>query len=1240
MTPTRRFWGRSVEWALILAAAGTFAPAVAHAQLTPAEMGRITEEIAEAGRLQSQGKNEQAIQILEKTLTRVSPEIAPTDPTIGVLKTSLGSLYGFANQFKKAEAMLREAIAVADAQPDRGVAFRFKATDGLVQMLQVQSRQNEALPICEQALKAAETLLGPEDPQTAMTRQILANLYLFTKRPDAALPLGRRALAWAEARHGAEDPQTIHSRNTVAMALLHSGQPREALPLFEASVKIARKRLPPGDQFRTTALSGLAACYQSLGRDKEAQEIANEAGGGALSRPDANPHQVVEALNIKAVTAMSRGQHAEAEQCYKEALKIAQEKLGVDHTGTGSILTNLSQLYIRMGRYAEAESLVRDSLSVLEKRSGPRTVATAMALNNLASVYHSTARYDECLPLLERARAILEHELEPGHPQIASIRHNLAMFYSETGQDQKAVELIEQSLANVERRLGPEHPAVGTILVNLGASYASLIQYGKAEAAFRRASAIFQKIEPGSDDAASADRALSEFCRLRGNFSEAESLARRSIDAFTARLGSEHPSTTTALDNLAALLAAQGRTAEAAEVTDAARRSRRSFLLKTLPAYPEDDQMTLITSGERSSLDSALTLAIERHSEPGVAAKSAEWVLNSKALTATAMARRGTLTRAARSPATASIATELDSVRNRLATLAFARPGIEEAGTAPSGEDYKSLEARERELSRQLGLTFGQPEDVDRWVGLSEVRAKLPADAVLVEFARVRLSVFATKEIFKKGLAGPQYVAWVIPAAGRGEVKLIDLGAAAPIERAVSEANRLLQPDPARPILPGDEAGAEKQALAALGAVGELLIKRLGPELETTHRWVISPDSALWLVPWSALPIGEGRYAVERHLIHLAISGRDLLTASEATEATPPAIFADPDYDLAPAQVVATASKALGGTASTAPPTAFATARDAFTFEHFERLPGTRKEAGTIGPLMATYAGRDPLVFVDGSASETVFKGLRGPRAVVLSTHGFFVASPEPVDDPQSPFAGVIPPRRPRATIQNPLLRCGLILAGCNNRAKTPSIAQADDGVLTGLEIASADLRGTELAVLSACRTGLGDVRVGEGVAGLRQAFQVAGVRGVVASLWSVQDLESFQLMSAFFYGLAARRGPATSLRDAQLALIADRRSRLKSAHPTFWAAFTLTGFPGASWQDETLAEIGSPNLPPIPKLIPDIDLADASKMVSPVTGLPEAGNPWVDSTIVVVLLAAGGWAARWWWRFGAPGRS
>ena len=142
---------------------------------------------------------------------------------------------------------------------------------------------------------------------------------------------------------------------------------------------------------------------------------------------------------------------------------------------------------------------------------------------------------------------------------------------------------------------------------------------------------------------------------------------------------------------------------------------------------------------------------------------------------------------------------------------------------------------------------------------------------------------------------------------------------------------------------------------------------------------------------------------------------------------------------------------------------------------------------------------------------------------------------------------------------ENPLLLSGLAMAGANRRAAAS--ADEEDGILTAEEVASLNLDGVEWAVLSACDTGLGEIKAGEGVFGLRRAFQVAGARTVIMSLWSVEDRAAMQWMRALYEG-RLRRGldTAEAVRAASLTVLAERRARGQSTHPFFWAGFVAAG--------------------------------------------------------------------------------
>jgi CHAT domain-containing protein len=258
-------------------------------------------------------------------------------------------------------------------------------------------------------------------------------------------------------------------------------------------------------------------------------------------------------------------------------------------------------------------------------------------------------------------------------------------------------------------------------------------------------------------------------------------------------------------------------------------------------------------------------------------------------------------------------------------------------------------------------------------------------------------------------------------------------------------------------------------------------------------------------------------------------------------------VLADPDFDLGLEKARAEAKRLLGALEE---PTR--SLSGVLRLGRVQRLPGTAAEAKAITPSLAGYTGAAPRIFTRAQALEAVFRRTRHPRVLVLCTHGFFLPDQE-VNRDDGGTSGV--KRVPRW--ENPLLRCGLLLAGCNNAARATA---GDDGVLTGLEVVGTDLRGCELVVLSACDTGVGAVQSGEGVSGLRQAFQLAGAQAVVSTLWQVPDQPSALLMSLFFKNLSKGQSKAEALRSAKLTLIEERRDDFAAAHPFFWAAFTLTG--------------------------------------------------------------------------------
>ena len=922
---------------------------------------------------------------------------------------------------------------------------------------------------------------------------------------ERAIPLATRA-------YGAEHPNTATLMNNLAEMDISLGRYAEAEPLAKRSLQIRETKLGQDHPAVAISLNLLAWLYWNTGRYAEAEPLLKRGLRSSEARLGQDHPEVATSLNNLAQLYVSMGRYAEAEPLYRRSLQIREAKLGQDHPDVANSLNNLGLLYQAMGQYTRAEPLYRRSLDIREARLGKDHPAVGTALNNLAYLYYDMREYGKAEPLFRRSLAIREKQLGKDHPDVANSLNNLAGVYYDTGAYDQAESLLRRSLQIREDKLGKDHPDVAVTLNNLGLLYCDMGQPGQAEP-----------------------------------------LLRRSLDIRVAKLGKDHPDVALNLNGLAELYASQGRWDEAAAAADRERRAVRRHVARTLPVLAESEQLTFLRHTDEKPFHVAQSLGLARRREADTVALSAGWVLNGKAVAQESLAQRALLARDRHDPATASLSQQLLAVRRELAglTLAAPRPGQEEQRR----RQLDQLAQQEQDLARRLAQAGGTGR-AEPWIELADVRKALSADAVLVEVSRFDVYNFQARGQEKRWL-GPHYAAWVIPPAGKGDVRLIDLGPADPIDTAVQAVRQALRAAP-KALRQQGEPDSEKELRRPLEALAHQLLPPLAEALDSAKEWVVSPDASLWLVPWAALPLADGSYAVEKHTIRYVVSGRDLIAAAGRPAAGAALVLADPDYDLAPAQARAEAHGLLRGQAPS-PGGDLRAVPPAAQLPAVGRLPGTAAEAEAVAPRLKDFTRAEPRVYLGRQALEAVVKAAHQPRVLVLSTHGFFLE-----DQQVKPDEGAgLGDRRPALTaegrpLENPLLRCGLLLAGCNNHDQTQE--GDEDGVLTGLEVVGCDLRGTELVVLSACETGLGEVHNGEGVAGLRQAFQLAGARSVLATLWQIPDRDTARLMGDFFDNLASGQAQAEALRTAQLARIKAHRERAGAAHPFFWAAFTLTG--------------------------------------------------------------------------------
>jgi CHAT domain-containing protein len=417
-----------------------------------------------------------------------------------------------------------------------------------------------------------------------------------------------------------------------------------------------------------------------------------------------------------------------------------------------------------------------------------------------------------------------------------------------------------------------------------------------------------------------------------------------------------------------------------------------------------------------------------------------------------------------------------DTARRRAGHLGF------RAAFGEGGEIQKEINSAETDIAiteRDLVERLGTPALYARLAELSgaDLPAAVGTDRVLLDY------YYAAASPDLPGHAA-RYVGFVLDPVTDPAVRMADLGEAAPVEARVRDFLDVLTQRADRP--------------EAVRQVAEAILTPLLSDIPAGRGLLISPDGELALVPFAALPAGpDGRVVIDRAEVTYLTSARELLGigARPARGSGAPVVIAAPAYGL--------------------PGAAQAGIR-------FRPLPHATDEGRAVARALGVE------LLAGEAATVEYVRQLRGPRVLHFATHGFFYPPTEAGPAPAAK-AGAAPPEVPAGgdLAGDPMCLAGIALAGAN-------AADGGDGLLLATDAAQLDLLGTEIVTLSACETGVGVPRVGEGLFGLRRGLSLAGARAVACTLWSVEDLATALLMGEFYRLLGTQVGPTTALRAAQ----------------------------------------------------------------------------------------------------------
>ncbi|MEN8217069.1 MAG: CHAT domain-containing tetratricopeptide repeat protein [Pseudomonadota bacterium] len=1003
----------------------------------------------------------------------------------------------------------------------------------------------EALPLAEKALKIRTEIFGEKHPSTLLSLNNLALIYQNLGRLSEALPLSEKGYRLKKEVLGEKHPSTLTSLNNLAFIYQSLGRLSEALPLFEKGYRLTKDVLGEKHPSTLLSLNNLALIYQYLGRLSQALPLS-EKGYRLKKEVLGEKHpSTLTSLNNLAMIYKDIGRLSEALLLFEKGYRYRAEVLGEKHPDTLTSLNNLALIYQDTGRLSEALPLFEKGYHLFKEVLGEKHPSTLTSLNNLAFIYKDLGRLSEALPLFEKGYRLIKDVLGEKHPSTLTSLNNLALIYQDIGRLSEALPLFEKGYHLFKEVLGEKHPSTLTSLNNLAVIYEAIGRLSEAlplsEKGYRYRSEVLGEKHP--DTLASLNN-LADIYKDLGRLSEALPLSEKGYRLTKEILGEKHPSILTSLNNLANIYQDLGRLSEALPLSEKGYHLFKEVLGEKHPNTLSSLNNLAIISQYLGRLSKAikhfekLVKGVEHLRSGDLSAENRQalfkkWVPSYFALSNLYINK-------SRSEDAFRLA-ELSKARTLLESLAAKHAAQESGLTKAEQNKLQDYQIRLASFNNQIGkalqdnhlndrvrletdknqliIQLDQFEDqlktkYPKYAQLSEVQtisAKqgaplLPADAVLISYLADENQVLA------------------FTLQANGKLTAHDLGEIPSLEKDLEDYRHYLSSFKSKKR--GSPLRFGKTPLQKIKELNNKLTKHLLEPLKDIIKdkphWIISPSSVLALIPFETLRFeGSDQPVIAQHHISYVqslsvlalLQKRDKVYKSLENRGTLLAMGA-PFYENT-------------ATSKGNPSTTDYNARTLSQLNLiWKELPGALTELKKLGQL---FKDTKPRIYIKANATEAKLQHLN--QLGILAQYRYLVFSAHGYLSPQVPALSSI------------------VLGQINNPAGI-------DGYVTASEWPGYDLK-SDLMVLSACETGLGEVISGEGVMGLPYALYVAGNKNTILTLWSISDEVTVEFVTRFFERLKAGMGQIE-------ALTATKREFIKKggrhSEPVYWAAFVLYG--------------------------------------------------------------------------------
>lgn len=1111
----------------------------------PGQQARWYQLSEQVVQLSDQGKYADAIPVAQQVVSIAESTYGANDVHTGLSLNRLGMLLQDVNRYADAEPIFKRALGIMIAAHGENNSEVATVLGNLGNMYREAGRLEDAEKYGQQALAIQEKVLGPDDVHLGVTINNLAVTYKDEGKYKEAEPLFRRALAIDE-KAGTGGRDLALDLSNLATIVDEEGKYADAEQLNGQALALDVRALGNAHPQIALDLANSAATYEHEGKYSQAEPLFVQA---LKIQQQAAPTSAQMGWLLGGLGTLyeSEGRYNEAAGLMASALKVQAKALGPDHPEVASTLNNLGGVYDQLGKYGDAENFYKAAINIREKKLGPMHPLLALTLSNLANIYLYDGRWGEAEALFRRAMDIDLKTYGQENPRVAVVLHGMAEMYHAEGKLADAERMLRGALAIDTKTFGPSGVEVAKDLFTLGGLLEDAGRTAEAGQVYQQCLTIAEKAQgPNHPDVATDLVSLGTVDEREGKYVDAEPLFKRALTIDDSVLGSAHPNTDGIFSNLAVLYYAWDKPEQAEPYFD---RHIGSVLeqFKERAGYMTERQRLIFLATIPGTFPIYFSFALKYHDKlPDLSGKMYDALLAEKGFVAESSAALRAKILASGDKQTLAMLDKLTAEKTALAGMVESTQG----DPADRRKQISQLTGEADQLEQQIVQRSARLADEKALstVTWHDVQKALKPGEAAVEVTRFP---FHNGKSFT---STAYYVALIVKPESKAP-EFVVLGEALKME-ATPVASFRAGVGQTRGLTAEPEAG---QTSAETGAAGDThaayaaFWKPLEPALGTAKRVYLSPDGTLNQIPVGLLADDAGKLVMEKYQVRVVNSTKDLLRTARGAQAKSALLVGNPKFDLSEAEEKA-AQAQVSGVAQTAGAVVPVVAERGeqrsgeLAGGALNPLPGTQAEVNAVDGLMKS-AGWQPALYTGDLALKEVVESARGPRVVHLATHGFFLSDQQMA---QAAKTGG------KAPMQDPMLRSGLFFAGADRVREGAGGPGGDDGVLTAYEASQLNLEGTELVVLSACETGLGQQTNGEGVFGLRRGLQEAGADAVMMSMWSVPDKETQELMALFYDKWLGGMEKPEALRQAQLEEREVVRKRYGKDLPYYWGAFVM----------------------------------------------------------------------------------